>query len=356
MSATSGIGVSQELSSQFSSAVDSKSIRFLKISIRNESLVHDQSVPVEGSLTEDLAKLQDLLLDDVPAYILAKLDDPSTEWLAIYYVPESAKVRDKMLYASTRASLLKHLGSTVFTDSLFATSKSDLTSEAYLAHLKHIAAPKPLSTREQEMEDIRLAERNSNTPSYEGSRSRTSIVGTGVGLNWTADVEKAVEELGNGSGSGIVVIAIDTTSETLVLSSSPPVTIDTLKSSLPSSEPCYTFFAWPHDHTDPPRREIVFIYSCPSTSPIKHRMLYSSGCTGVFQAAKTLLATSSDSHINARKIETSDPTELDEVYLKSELGFDTIAANGSAGATAKPLPGDTTKSFAKPRGPARKVR
>ncbi|KAJ3905364.1 hypothetical protein F5879DRAFT_950964 [Lentinula edodes] len=355
MSATSGIGVSQELSSRFSSAIDSKSVRFLKISILNESLVLDQSIPIEGTFTEDLAKLQDLLLENAPAYVLAKLDDPSTEWLAIYYVPDFAKVRDKMLYAATRASLLKHLGSTVFTDSLFATSKSDLTPEAYLAHLKHIAAPKPLSSREQEMEDIRLAER-SNAPSYEGSRARTSIVGTGVGLNWTADVESAVKEMGNSDESGLVVITIDTASETLVLSSVAPMKIDTLKSSLPSSEPCYAFFAWPHDYTDPPRREVVFIYSCPSSSPVKHRMLYSSGSTSVFQAARTFLA-SSNSHFNARKVETSDPTELDEAFLKSELGFDNVTAGGGDSATIKtPLGGDTSKSFAKPRGPARKIR
>ncbi|KAJ3799410.1 hypothetical protein GGU11DRAFT_870729 [Lentinula aff. detonsa] len=352
MSATSGIGVSQELSLQFSSAVDSKSVRFLKVSIQNESIVYDQSIPIEGSLTEDLPKLQDLLQDDVPAYILVKLDDPATDWLAIYYVPDSAKVRDKMLYASTRASLLKNLGSTVFTDSLFATSKADLTPEAYLAHLKHIAAPKPLSAREQEMEDIRLAEL-SYAPTYEGSRARTSIVGTGVGLNWTTNVENAVTELGQEEGSGIVILTIDPAAETLLLSSKSPVTIDTLKSSLPSSEPCYAFFAWPHSHSDPPRREIVFIYSCPAVSPVKHRMLYSSGCTGVFQAAKTLLAQSS-SHFSARKVETSDPTELDEAYLRSELSFDTIAASGGNGATIKSPLGDTAKSFAKPRGPARR--
>lgn len=110
-----------------------------------------------------------------------------------------------MLYASTRASFLKSLGSTVFTDSLFATSKSDLTPEAYISHLKHMAAPKPLSAREQEMADIRAAER-STAPTYEGSRARTSIVGTGVGLDWTAEVESAVEDLGKGEEDAIVVI------------------------------------------------------------------------------------------------------------------------------------------------------
>ncbi|KAF5391927.1 hypothetical protein D9757_001841 [Collybiopsis confluens] len=345
MSATSGIGVSPELSAEFASALESRSVRFIKISIQNESLVHDQSIPIEGSLNEDLAKLQDLLQDDVPAYILTKLDD--SEWLAIYYVPDSAKVRDKMLYASSRASLLKSLGSTTFTDNLFATSKSDLTPESYLAHRKHMAAPKPLSAREQEVADIRAAERE-NAPSYEGSRTRQSMVGTGVGLKWSLNVESAVEDLGKGQDSAIVVITIDTSTETLVLESTSQVTVESLKSSLPSVEPSYAFFAWPHNYTDPAGREIVFIYSCPSTSPVKHRMLYSSGSSGVFQAAKTLLSSS----LNARKIETSDPAELDEAFLKSELGFDNKADITTA--FNAPLSSDSVRSFAKPRGPARR--
>lgn len=63
-----------------------------------ESLVHDLSIPIEGSLEADLSKLQDpeIVKDDVPAYLLTKLDDPPTDWVAISYVPDSAKVRDKV--------------------------------------------------------------------------------------------------------------------------------------------------------------------------------------------------------------------------------------------------------------------
>lgn len=59
--------------------------------------MHDNSVPIRGSFEEDLGKLQDVdvLQDDSPAYILAKLDTPS-DWIAISYVPDSAKVREKV--------------------------------------------------------------------------------------------------------------------------------------------------------------------------------------------------------------------------------------------------------------------
>lgn len=116
-------------------------------------------------------------------------------------------MQTQMLYASTRTSLLKSLGSTFFTDSLFATSKSDLTPEGYAAHLKHMAAPKPLSVREQEMADIRAAERAAGSGGYVGSRARQSPIGAGVGLNWSEEVENAVKDLGQGEDSKVVIIA-----------------------------------------------------------------------------------------------------------------------------------------------------
>ena len=58
----------------------------------------DHSIPVSGTLEEDLNVLQDdaILQANTPAYILAKLDQPSADWLAIYFVPDDAKVRDKV--------------------------------------------------------------------------------------------------------------------------------------------------------------------------------------------------------------------------------------------------------------------
>lgn len=109
-----------------------------------------------------------------------------------------------MLYASTRSSLTKALGSAPFTDSVFATSKADLTPDAYAKHRASLAAPKPMSAREKEMEEIRAAESTSAT--YDGSRARTNHVTKEIGLGWPEDVENAVKELGYGEESKVVVI------------------------------------------------------------------------------------------------------------------------------------------------------
>ncbi|CAA7267890.1 unnamed protein product [Cyclocybe aegerita] len=348
MSALSGITVSAHLAAVFAEAVQSNSTRFIKVTIHNESLVHDLSIPVSDTLEHDLDQLQpeDVLQADFPAYVLAKLDPPSPDWLIISYVPDTAQVRSKMLYASTRLLLLKSLGSTLFTDSIFATSKDDLTSEAYASHKLHATAPHPLSVREQELADLRTAENKS--ASYEGSRTRASHVGTSVGLNWSEEVEDAVVELSRGDGDSLVILSIDPATETLTLHSATETSVTALGASLPSSEPCYAFFAWNHSFESNALREIVFIYSCPSSSPIKHRMLYSSGSTSTYQAAKDILATSpSTANLASRKVETSDPNELDEALLKLEMGYTNEEASTSA-------TGFHPKGFARPKGPPRR--
>lgn len=90
---------------------------------------------------------------------------------------------------------------------------------------------------------------------------------------------------------------------------------------------------------------LVFVYSCPSNSPIKHRMLYSSGSTTTYNAAKSILASlSPPASIVSRKVETSEPKELDEAYLMTELGFQ----------DQPQPPTGAPKPFAKPKGPPRR--
>lgn len=68
--------------------------------IHPESLVHDLSIKIKGSFQEDLLNLQDedVLSKDISAYILAKLDAPSVDWIMVSYVPDNAKVRDKVRF------------------------------------------------------------------------------------------------------------------------------------------------------------------------------------------------------------------------------------------------------------------
>ncbi|ORX39984.1 hypothetical protein BD324DRAFT_247631 [Kockovaella imperatae] len=100
---------------------------------------------------------------------------------------------------------------------------------------------------------------------------------------------------------------------------------------------------------------ILFLYTCPSSSPIKFRMVYSSGVRGMQQDA----ADKAGIEISG-KIETSDLSDLTESYLKENLApskpthsssLPTPKKTAMAGATPTPFGG----AFGRPRPPTVKT-
>lgn len=114
-----------------------------------------------------------------------------------------------MLYASTRPSLTKALGAAAFSDSLFANSKADLGADAYARHRASLAAPKPMSARELEMEEMKQEElRASESGRYAVSRARASHIKASMGMPWGEGLEDAVKALGQPGEEGRVVIIV----------------------------------------------------------------------------------------------------------------------------------------------------
>lgn len=129
----------------------------------------------------DYPNVEKELADNKPSYVFVRLDEKASsgeyKWLFLCYVPDNAKVRDKMLYASTRATLTKELGDYRFVDNIYGTEKvnysddwerssvndagiiqAEFTWEGYKKHLKHKEAEAPLTRREQELAEIKAAE------------------------------------------------------------------------------------------------------------------------------------------------------------------------------------------------------
>lgn len=89
--------LSQDIHSKWSVLRAVIPLTSIPISALVEALVTDATVPQSSTLETDLTRLQSLLDDHVPAYVLVRLDDPPSAWLAVHYVPDTANVRDKVL-------------------------------------------------------------------------------------------------------------------------------------------------------------------------------------------------------------------------------------------------------------------
>jgi twinfilin-like protein len=117
-----------------------------------------------------------------------------------------------MVYSTTRNTLTKSLGSSVFIGSPEVSSRTGFAS-AYNEYIKTKTDKScaPMNAMEREMADIRAAEREAASSGssggvFAGLSARQSHLGTVVGLGWAEEVKDAVRELGASEGSRVVVI------------------------------------------------------------------------------------------------------------------------------------------------------
>lgn len=114
MSHQTGIRANDALKKLFTKCRDGK-IRVLKVSIENEELIPAAFSKPVNKWQDDYDKMiKPLIIENQPAYILYRLDTKSSDsgydWLFISWSPDTAPVRQKMLYASTKATLKQEFG------------------------------------------------------------------------------------------------------------------------------------------------------------------------------------------------------------------------------------------------------
>ncbi|KAF8938093.1 Twinfilin-1 [Dissophora ornata] len=443
------VDVSPKLADAWKKASSGSNVRAVKISIINESLEDDGIFDIKGNFEQDFSIVHENLEEKQPAYFLVRFDgSKSAEWIFLCYVPDVAPIRQKMIYAATRASLTKDLGDSHFTDSIYGTNKGDFTLEGYKRHRASLAAPKPLSERERQLAEIRANEktmvenmtggayRKSHAPGMNfplteravAALKKLAVVATpaivkpsalpkkitsptstplpaspGISREntiasadetkkttleenvdddeWDDDetkeakkaaaeeetpaeaeadkeeeeeVAEPVEETPVPAAKpertiNFVKLAIDAQNERIDLASEEKITANELVKNIDEELPRFTFFAYEHKHNGTAHDSLVFMYTCPSKSKIRERMLYSSCRAGVLQAAKD------DAGLNVdKKLETTDVSDLTEAFVLEELHPKTHSSFGGGSGGSGGSGG--ARGFSKPARPgARKV-
>ncbi|MEQ2159226.1 Twinfilin-2 [Goodea atripinnis] len=161
MSHQTGIIATPELK-QFLARARRGSIRIMKIIISNEELVLDSYREPVQSWDKDYDQfLLPLLTPQEPCYILYRLDSQNAqgyEWIFIAWSPDQSPVRQKMMYAATRATLKKEFGGGHIKDEMFGTVEDDLCFHGYMRHRSSCSSPAPLTAAEQELQRIKVTE------------------------------------------------------------------------------------------------------------------------------------------------------------------------------------------------------
>lgn len=141
MAARANLFVSNSVLETFTSAQEASSnIRALEILIANEELVLARAASYEGTAQEDFDRVLVGLLGPTQAsLVLFCLSDVGTtgrKWVLVSWIPDGCRVRDKMLYASSREDLKRTLGLGYFTAEYGANVITDVNWEAYQTYIR----------------------------------------------------------------------------------------------------------------------------------------------------------------------------------------------------------------------------
>jgi twinfilin-like protein len=308
---------SQELKQAFQELVSSPAQRGLLATISKETLVPSSTIASESTdFANDLHLLLPHLKDNEALYIiLRRYSNDNDGFIAITYVPDSAPVRQKMLFASTRLTLVRELGIERFRETIFATTKAELSAEGFKKHDEHVKQAAPLTTEEEELGAVKKAEAEEGR----GMSVKKAHVGSGMQMQFTDAAIEALKDLATEGGSNLVQLHIDTASETISLSDTSTATPSTLSTSISPTSPRYSFFRYDSapssssslSSSTPP---IIFIYTCPTASKIKERMVYASSRSWVLQVAEQQAGLKVE-----KKLETSEPSEITAETVREEF-------------------------------------
>jgi twinfilin-like protein len=135
--ARANLNIHTQINEEFLRANDSKDIRLLKVRIEDEILVLDGLVNMVGTAQQDFDTiLLDSLLDNQASIVLFRVSTEVGEvapWILIAWVPDGCRVRDKMLYSSSREDLKKSIGLSFFRGEYAANLRSDVTWKQFIA-------------------------------------------------------------------------------------------------------------------------------------------------------------------------------------------------------------------------------
>jgi twinfilin-like protein len=105
-----------------------------------------------------------------------------------------------MLFASTRLTLVRELGIERFRETIFATTKEELTKEGFDKHDKHVKLEAPLTEEERSLGDVKRKEAEEGG----GMSQRKSHVASGVSMPITEEALSALKRLAGGSGDNLI--------------------------------------------------------------------------------------------------------------------------------------------------------
>eukprot|EP00752_Nemacystus_decipiens_P012693 g11245.t1 len=286
MTARAFLGLSDELREAFAKAQDDEMLRYLHVKIVNgDTLTTVGSKHKGGDLATDFDGLGQEVAEAAPCLFLVALDGDELKrvtgragggagvarlWLLVAWIPDDSKVRDKMLYSSSKQDIRQGLGLGFFEGEYYANVPSDLTFESLVASRTNGTGDELLSEAELLKRDLNKQERASD------AGMKSSAMGV-IPFKVNDDLRAQLQTFGSGEG-GLDWIEMRMDGEEIALVDAKDIAgVSSLQDLVNEVEPRFIFL----------RRDKAkfLVYSCPEESAVRLKMTYSSSKASVVAAA-----------------------------------------------------------------------
>lgn len=409
MSTQSGITISSQLNDAYKN-LSTNSALIIKISSDSTELIPNQIITGSDnttSTTKDITILEPIfekLTNQIsqefphPSYIVISYN--SNQYF-ISFIPDIAPIKQKMLYASTKNSLITSLGGNKLIKKFAWTELDELTLNYFLKSIDDDQGSNIKKKEEEELnsllteDEITLQKLNNlslysttnhhhhhhhgfkkKLPSMtndDGSTTGSGNADQDILYKFTPELTEQLQSIiensspessnDNDNKKSLISFNIDTTKELLTLKSIDTQIeinqlIDTLNNHTSSRiSPQYILYNYQIG-------KLAFIYSCPSGSSVKDRMIYASFKNSLINHLNQLIKSTNidDDIIIDKNIEVGDLDEIELSQLQdaNELIHDTNT-NGNNNSSSNSLSSNNSSlssknglKFNKPKGPRRR--
>lgn len=409
MSTQSGITISSQLNDAYKN-LSTNSALIIKISSDSTELIPNQIITGSDnttSTTKDITILEPIfekLINQIsqefphPSYIVISYN--SNQYF-ISFIPDIAPIKQKMLYASTKNSLITSLGGNKLIKKFAWTELDELTLNYFLKSIDDDQGSNIKKKEEEELnsllteDEITLQKLNNlslysttnhhhhhhhgfkkKLPSMtndDGSTTGSGNADQDILYKFTPELTEQLQSIiensspessnDNDNKKSLISFNIDTTKELLTLKSIDTQIeinqlIDTLNNHTSSRiSPQYILYNYQIG-------KLAFIYSCPSGSSVKDRMIYASFKNSLINHLNQLIKSTNidDVIIIDKNIEVGDLDEIELSQLQdaNELIHDTNT-NGNNNSSSNSLSSNNSSlssknglKFNKPKGPRRR--
>jgi len=281
-----GVRVDGNLKESFQSATDND--RFIKAIVSEDCSKIEKvtTVGAQSTWENDFDLVPPLLEDRTPCFIIYRTDRKGHStpylWYLLSFIPDDAKVKQKMLYSATRSSLVSDLGGeNHFIDYIHGTTQVEFSKKGFQIYYESKTSEVPLSDQEKTRKEEREQEVNTIVELVSIVKNSTSGGQSNVLFPIDDTIPEAINYLTSGQFN-YLRLCIDQKKERIMLDEACFVELADLPSKVPPTDCAFHFFNWAHNHEGQDLNSLIFVFSTPDGSngqkpaPVRSRMLYAS--------------------------------------------------------------------------------